>query len=177
MSRVGKYPVTVPSEVTLTLREGKITAQGKCGTLSLALRSEIEIFIEQHTIWIKPRVESKFARALWGTTRANIYNMVFGVDQGFSRRLDIVGVGYRAAVKGRVLTMALGFSHDVVYIAPDDVVIECDTPTTVTVRGASKERVGQIAAEIRAYRPPEPYKGKGIRYAEEQVLRKEGKKK
>ena len=177
MSRVGKKPVTVPSEVTITLSEGKLTAQGKCGTLSLALRPEVEICVESHAIWIKPRAEGRFGRALWGTTRANIDNMVYGVGQGFSKRLDIVGVGYRAAVNGRVLTMALGFSHDSVYLAPDDIVIRCETPTTVTVSGASKERVGQVAAEIRAYRPPEPYKGKGIRYTDEPVLRKEGKKK
>ena len=177
MSRVGKYPVTVPKEVTITLHERRITAQGRCGTLSLTIRPEIEIYMKHHSVWIKPRAEGRFTRALWGTTRANIHNMVFGVDQGFSKRLDIVGVGYRATVNGRVLTMALGFSHDIVYQVPDDIMIRSETPTTVMVSGISKERVGQIAAEIRAYRPPEPYKGKGIRYADEHVLRKEGKKK
>ncbi|KAF0118080.1 MAG: large subunit ribosomal protein L6 [Rhodospirillaceae bacterium] len=177
MSRVGKYPVMVPNGVTVAIKEGKVTAHGKQGVLSLPLVPEVDVSLEEDKVWVKPRGTDKFARAMWGTTRANIRNMVLGVNQGFAKRLDIVGVGYKAAVQGKVLNLALGFSHDVVYPIPDDVVIRCDSPTAIAIGGPSKERVGQVAAEIRSYRPPEPYKGKGIKYANERILRKEGKKK
>ncbi|VBB68566.1 LSU ribosomal protein L6p (L9e) [invertebrate metagenome] len=177
MSRIGKYPVPVPSEVTIVLGDGEITAHGRQGTLSIRLRSEIAVFMKDSSVWVSPRADNKFARAMWGTTRAKIRNMVVGVDQGFSKRLDIVGVGYRAAVHENILTMALGFSHEIVYPIPECVTIRCDSPITMTITGASKERVGQVAAEIRSYRPPEPYKGKGVQYADEQIFRKEGKKK
>ncbi len=177
MSRVGKYPVAVLSGVTAVVGDGRITVRGKQGMLSLALGAEVAVTVENSKVWVRPQGDDKFTRALWGTTRANIHNMIVGVDQGFSRRLDIVGVGYKAAVQGKVLTLALGFSHDVVYPIPNDVMVRCDSPTVITVSGPSKERVGQVAAEIRSYRPPEPYKGKGIKYADEWILRKEGKKK
>jgi len=177
MSRVGKYPVTVPNGVTVAFKEGTLIVQGKQGVLSLPLVSEVSVSLKEGKVWVKPRGTGKFACAMWGTTRANIRNMVLGVDQGFAKRLDIVGVGYKAAVQGKVLNLALGFSHDIFYPIPDDVVIRCDSPTVVAVTGPSKERVGQVAAEIRSYRPPEPYKGKGVKYADERILRKEGKKK
>ncbi|MEO5374975.1 MAG: 50S ribosomal protein L6 [Alphaproteobacteria bacterium] len=177
MSRVGKYPVTVPSGVTVAIGDGRVTVTGKLGTMTLPLVDDVEAGVDGNHVWVKPRAETKFGRSMWGTTRANIRNMVIGVSEGFTRKLDIVGVGYKAAVQGKVLNLALGFSHDVPFPIPEDVNIKCDTPTSITISGSSRQRVGQIAAEIRSYRPPEPYKGKGIKYANEWILRKEGKKK
>lgn len=177
MSRVGKYPIVIPEGVVVTLREDRFTVQGQYGVLSLTLRPEISVLLESNKIWVKLRGNEKFSRAMWGTTRANIYNMIVGVSYGFSKRLDVVGIGYKVAMHGKTLVMTLGFSHDVKYQIPDDIAVRCESPTTLAISGASKERVGQIAMEIRSYRPPEPYKGKGIKYADEQLLRKEGKKK
>lgn len=177
MSRVGKYPVTIPNGVTIGLAEGQVTVTGKLGTMTLPIVDEVDASVDAGQVWIKPRSESKFGRSMWGTTRANIRNMVIGVSDGFTRKLDIVGVGYKAAVQGKSLNLALGYSHDVLFQIPDDVQIKCDTPTSITITGASKQRVGQVASEIRSYRPPEPYKGKGVKYANEWILRKEGKKK
>lgn len=177
MSRVGKYPVTVPKDVAVTIAGGTVTAKGKLGTLTLPISHEVEVTLEDQSVWVKPRSEAKFARAMWGTTRANIRNMVIGVGEGFIKRLDMVGVGYKASVQGSNLQLALGFSHDVIYPIPSDVQIKCESPTIVIISGSAKQRVGQIAAEIRSYRPPEPYKGKGVKYANERILRKEGKKK
>ncbi|MBF0093746.1 MAG: 50S ribosomal protein L6 [Alphaproteobacteria bacterium] len=177
MSRVGKYPVTVPNGVTVTIADGLLTVKGKMGALTLPLRDEVEASIDGDKVWVKPRSETKFARSMWGTTRANIRNMVVGVGDGFSRKLDLVGVGYKAAVQGANLNLALGYSHDVIYPIPSDVQIKCESPTSITLSGASKQRVGQVASEIRSFRSPEPYKGKGVKYADERILRKEGKKK
>ena len=177
MSRVGKYPVTVPSGVTVDVAADSVTVKGKLGVMALPIGDDVEVKMDGNQIWVKPRHEGKRARAMWGTTRANLRNLVVGVSEGFTRRLDIVGVGYKAAVQGQNLNLALGYSHDVLYPIPTDVQIKCDSPTAITVSGASKQRVGQIAAEIRSYRSPEPYKGKGVKYAGEWILRKEGKKK
>ncbi|MBF0560490.1 MAG: 50S ribosomal protein L6 [Alphaproteobacteria bacterium] len=177
MSRVGKYPVAVPSGVTVNVAAGAVTVSGKLGVMALPIGDDVEVQIDGNKVWVKPRHEGKRARAMWGTTRANLRNLVVGVSEGFTRKLDIVGVGYKAAVQGRNLSLALGYSHDVLYPIPEDIQIKCDTPTAITVSGASKQRVGQIAAEIRSYRSPEPYKGKGVKYANEWILRKEGKKK
>lgn len=177
MSRVGKYPVTVPSGVTVAVSDGVLTVKGKLGVLTLALRDEVETSLEGDKVWVKPRGDSKFSRAMWGTTRANIRNMVVGVGEGFTRKLDLVGVGYKAAVQGSNLNLALGYSHDVIYPIPSDVQIKCDSPTSISLIGSSKQRVGQIASEIRSFRSPEPYKGKGVKYSDEWILRKEGKKK
>lgn len=177
MSRVGKYPVPIPAGVTVTVAQDQVSANGKLGTLSMGLVDEVEVSVEDGKVWVKPRSESKFARSMWGTTRANIRNMVIGVGEGFTRKLELVGVGYKAAVQGKTLNLALGYSHDVLFPIPEDVQIKCDTPTAITLTGASRQRVGQVASEIRAYRPPEPYKGKGVKYANEWILRKEGKKK
>jgi large subunit ribosomal protein L6 len=177
MSRIGKNPVPIPAGVEVQLAGERLTAKGRLGMLSLIVGNEVTAAIEGGAVTIKPNSQSQRARAMWGTTRALVNNMIAGVSQGFTVALEISGVGYRAAVQGDTLTLQLGFSHDVVYPIPPEVRIACERPTAITVSGADRQRVGQIAAEIRAFRPPEPYKGKGIRYAGEVVRRKEGKKK
>ncbi|HEY1260736.1 MAG TPA: 50S ribosomal protein L6 [Stellaceae bacterium] len=177
MSRIGKHPVAIPSGVEVQLADRVLTAKGRLGTLSLAVSNEVSAEIADGAVTITPSSETKRSRAMWGTTRALVSNMVTGVSEGFSVGLEINGVGYRAAVQGDVLNLQLGYSHDVAFPIPADVTITCERPTAITVRGADRQRVGQIAAEIRAWRPPEPYKGKGIKYATETVRRKEGKKK
>lgn len=177
MSRVGKYPVVVPSGVTVDLKGGEIAVNGKLGASSIPLSDEIETTLEGDKIWVKPRNESKRARMMWGTTRALINNMVKGVHEGFTVNLEINGVGYRAAVQGEKLNLQLGYSHDIAYPIPSDLKIACEKPTLIAITGKDRQRVGQVAAEIRSFRGPEPYKGKGIKYANETILRKEGKKK
>jgi large subunit ribosomal protein L6 len=177
MSRVGKYPVSLPPGVTVAMAGATLTAKGRLGTLSLAVDNEIEAKIEDNKVVVSPRNETKRARMLWGTTRALVNNMVTGVATGFTRNLEIVGVGYRAAVQGKNLILQLGYSHDVNFPIPEDVKIVCEKPTAIQITGADKQRVGQVAAVIRAFRKPEPYKGKGVKYADEHVRRKEGKKK
>ncbi len=177
MSRIGKHPVAIPQGVTVDLAGQRLTAKGRLGTLSLTVSNEVTATIADGRVTIVPKDETKRARAMWGTTRALVNNMVTGVATGFTRNLEINGVGYRAVVQGNVLTLQLGYSHDIAYPIPSDVKIVCERPTAITVSGADRQRVGQIAAEIRAFRPPEPYKGKGIKYSDETVRRKEGKKK
>jgi large subunit ribosomal protein L6 len=177
MSRVGKNPVAIPSGVNVDLAGSTLTAKGKLGTLQLVVSNEVTTSIEDGKVWVRPKSETKRARTLWGTTRALVNNMVQGVSNGFTVNLEINGVGYRAAVQGKNLNLQLGFSHDVAYPIPDDVKIVCEKPTSISITGANRQRVGQIAAEIRSYRPPEPYKGKGIKYDYEAIRRKEGKKK
>jgi large subunit ribosomal protein L6 len=177
MSRVGKNPVTIPSGVTVEVREGAVHAKGKLGALSFTVPDIVETRVENGQFWVKPANDTKQARLMWGTVRNTVRNMVKGVSEGYSKSLEINGVGYRAAVQGKNLQLQLGFSHDVIFPIPADVQIKCERPTAITISGASKQRVGQIAAEIRSFRPPEPYKGKGIKYVDETILRKEGKKK
>jgi large subunit ribosomal protein L6 len=177
MSRVGKYPVVVPNGVTVNLAGGELSVKGKLGQSSINLVNVVEASLEDNQVWVKPKNETKQARMMWGTTRANIANMVKGVSEGFTINLEINGVGYRAAVQGKALQLQLGFSHDVNYPIPEDITIKCEKPTAISITGKDKQRVGQIAAEIRAYRGPEPYKGKGVKYETETILRKEGKKK
>jgi large subunit ribosomal protein L6 len=177
MSRIGKNPVPVPAGVQVELSGRTLTARGGLGVLSLSVSNDIRASIAEGAVTITPANDSKQARAMWGTTRALVNNMVTGVSKGFSVALEINGVGYRAAVQGNVLNLQLGYSHDIPFAIPSDVRITCERPTQITVSGADRQRVGQVAAEIRAYRPPEPYKGKGIKYAHETVRRKEGKKK
>jgi large subunit ribosomal protein L6 len=177
VSRIGKHPVTVPSGVEVQLSGETLTAKGSLGTLRLVVSNDVTASISDGAVTIAPKNETKRARAMWGTTRALVNNMVTGVSQGFSKSLEINGVGYRAAVQGNTLNLQLGYSHDIAYPIPSDVRIACERPTLITVSGADRQRVGQVAAEIRAYRPPEPYKGKGVKYANEVVRRKEGKKK
>ena len=177
MSRIGKYPVTIPSGVEVQLTGQTLTAKGRLGALSLMLSNEVTTSFVDGAVSVAPKNDTKHSRAMWGTTRALINNMVTGVSTGFSVNLEITGVGYRAQVQGGILNLQLGYSHDIPFPIPDDVRITCERPTVITVSGADRQRVGQIAADIRAYRPPEPYKGKGIKYATETVRRKEGKKK
>jgi large subunit ribosomal protein L6 len=177
MSRIGKHPVAIPEDVEVQLSGRTLTAKGRLGSLSLAVGNEVTTAIVDRAITVAPNSTSKQSRAMWGTTRALINNMVTGVSQGFSVGLEINGVGYRAAVQGATLNLQLGYSHDVAFPIPADVTITCERPTIITIRGADRQRVGQVAAEIRAWRRPEPYKGKGIKYATETVRRKEGKKK
>ena len=177
MSRVGKDPVAVPSGVEVQMSGQTLSAKGSLGTSRLVVSNEVTAAIADGAVTIAPKNDTKHARAMWGTTRALVNNMVTGVATGFSVTLEINGVGYRAAVQGNTLNLQLGYSHEIAYPIPSDVKIVCERPTLINVSGADRQRVGQIAAEIRAYRPPEPYKGKGIKYSTETVRRKEGKKK
>ena len=177
MSRVGKHPVTVPSGVEVQMSGQTLSAKGSLGTLRLVVSNEVTASIADGAVTIAPKNDTKHARAMWGTTRALVNNMVTGVAEGFSVTLEINGDGYRAAVQGDTLNLQLGYSHEIAYPIPGDVNIVCERPTLIRISGADRQRIGQIAAEIRAYRPPEPYKGKGIKYSTETVRRKEGKKK
>ena len=177
MSRVGKNPVPVPAGVTAQIVNGVFVAKGKLGELSLPLSVQVDVAIEDGAVRVKPVNDSKQSRMMWGTTRNLARNLMQGVAQGFTRTLEINGVGYRASVQGKNLMLQLGYSHDIEYPIPADIAIKCDKPTSITVSGADKQRVGQVAAEIRAFRKPEPYKGKGIKYEKEFIVRKEGKKK
>lgn len=177
MSRIGKHPVPVPAGVTVQVAGQTVTAKGKLGQLSLTLIDEIEATLEDGKVAVAPRSETKRARQNWATARTNIANLVAGVDKGFTKNLEINGVGYKAMVQGTDLILNLGFSHDVKYPIPQGISIKCEKPTAISVSGADKQQVGQVAAEIRAYRGPEPYKGKGVKYENETIVRKEGKKK
>lgn len=177
MSRVGKYPVAMPSGVECQLTADKLSLKGKLGQLEMPLSRLIKVVNSEGSLTVTPVNDSQEARAMWGTTRKNIANMVRGVTEGFVRRLEIQGVGYRAALQGNSLSLQLGHSHDVDYAIPAGITIKCPKPTQIEIEGIDVQKVGQVAAEIRAYRPPEPYKGKGVRYDNEYVLRKEGKKK
>ncbi len=177
MSRIANAPVTIPSGVELKLDGQNVSVKGPKGELRIAAHELVEVAQEDSAFKVRSRVDSKEAVALAGTTRALVNNMVNGVTNGFEKRLTIIGVGYRAQAQGQKLNLTLGFSHPVAYDVPEGVSVETPTQTEVVVRGADKQQVGQVAAEIRAYRPPEPYKGKGIRYADEYVLRKQAKKK
>ena len=177
MSRVGKYPVEVPGGVTVSIADGVFKAKGKLGELSLLLSSHIEAEIAEGKVAVRPVGTAAQARMMWGTTRALIATAIKGVSEGFSKTLEINGTGYRAAVQGSNLVMNLGFSHDVVYPIPQGIKISTPRPTAIVVEGIDKQRVGQVALDIRSYRKPEPYKGKGVRYETETIRRKEGKKK
>jgi len=177
MSRVGKYPVPVPAGVTVTMAGKTLSVKGKLGELKIDTTDDVETKVEDGKVWVSARNETKRARAQWGTTRATINNMVKGVSEGYKKVLDITGVGFKAAAQGKKLTLNLGFSHDVVYAVPEGIEVKTPAPTQIEISGANRQRVGQVAAEIRGYKRPEPYKGKGIRYSDETILRKEGKKK
>jgi len=177
MSRVGKKAVAVPSGVTASIEGQTVKVKGPKGALQLVLHDDVAASMEKGAIKVDPRDESKRARAMWGTYRALVANLVHGVTQGFEQKLEITGVGYRAAVQGRNLQLQLGYSHDVSYPIPDGITIVTPRPIEIVISGIDRQRVGQVAAEIRGFRPPEPYKGKGVRYAGEYIFRKEGKKK
>jgi large subunit ribosomal protein L6 len=177
MSRIGKRAVPVPSGVTASVEGQTVKMKGPKGTLQYVVPDDIVVTMENGAIKVDPRFETKRARAMWGTSRTLVSNLVTGVTTGFETKLEITGVGYRAAVQGKNLQLALGFSHDVIYPIPDGIAIAAPKPTEIVVTGIDKQRVGQVAAEIRGFRPPEPYKGKGVKYAGEFIFRKEGKKK
>jgi large subunit ribosomal protein L6 len=177
MSRVGKKPVPVPSGVTATVDGQNVKVKGSKGELTFLVPEEVSVALENGAVSVNPRDESKVARAKWGMSRAQVANLVEGVSKGFEKRLEINGVGYRAAVAGKVLKLSLGYSHDIDYEIPAGITITTPKPTEVVVAGIDKQRVGQTAAEIREFRGPEPYKGKGVKYSNEFIFRKEGKKK
>jgi large subunit ribosomal protein L6 len=177
MSRIGKRAVAIPQGVTASVEGQKVRVKGPKGTLEVVLHGDVEPQAEANAVKVTPRVESKRARAMWGLSRSLVQNLVSGVTTGFERRLEISGVGYRAAVQGKNLQLSLGFSHEVIYPIPEGVTIATSRPTEIVVSGIDKQQVGQVAAEIRGFRPPEPYKGKGVKYSDEYIFRKEGKKK
>ena len=177
MSRVGKRPVPIPSGVTASVEGQTVKVKGPKGAVQLVLHDDIMAKLDKDQLQVDPRNETKRARALWGTSRALVRNVIVGVSKGFERKLEITGVGYRATVQGKNLQLALGYSHDVVYPIPEGIQIVATKPTEITITGIDKQKVGQVAAEIRGFRPPEPYKGKGVKYAGEYIFRKEGKKK
>jgi large subunit ribosomal protein L6 len=177
MSRIGKRAVPIPSGVTANVEGQTVKVKGPKGAMQLVLHDDVVVKMEDGGVKVDPRNDSKRARSLWGTSRTLVNNLVTGVTKGFEQKLEITGVGYRAAVQGKNLQLALGYSHDVVYPIPEGITITVPKPTEITVVGNDSQKVGQVAAEIRSYRPPEPYKGKGVRYSDEFIFRKEGKKK
>ncbi len=177
MSRTGLSPVVVPDGTEITISGQTVSAKGKLGQLSYDVSKDVEVVQKDGAINFAPRSSSRTVRMLWGTSRSRVNNIVQGVSEGFSKNLAITGTGYRAAVKGKVLNLQLGYSHDINYPIPEGIAIKTPEQTVIEISGIDKQQVGQVAAEIRAFRKPEPYKGKGVRYADEQILRKEGKKK
>ena len=177
MSRVAKAPVELPSGVEFKQDGNIVTLKGAKGELSMELNSEVELNQEESTLRLAPRSGSRFSMAITGTMRSILANMAQGVSEGFEKKLELVGVGYRAQMQGKTLNLSLGFSHPVAYEAPEGISIEAPSQTEIIIKGADKQAVGQVAAEIRRFRPPEPYKGKGVRYADERVVLKEAKKK
>jgi large subunit ribosomal protein L6 len=177
MSRLGKRAIAIPSGVTANVEGQTVKVKGPKGALQLVLHGDVSVSMDKDSMKIAPRNDTKRARSMWGTARAQVFNLVAGVTKGFEERLEINGVGYRAAVQGKQLNLQLGFSHDVNYPIPDGITIATPKPTEIVVTGVDKQKVGHVAAEIRGFRPPEPYKGKGVKYVNEYIFRKEGKKK
>ncbi|NJO53761.1 MAG: 50S ribosomal protein L6 [Bacteroidales bacterium] len=177
MSRIGKKPVAVPSGVTASVDGQAVKVKGPKGELNAVLVDEVEVLLDGGQIKVSPRSDTQRHRAMWGLSRTLVNNLVVGVTKGYESKLEITGVGYRAAVQGKNLQLALGYSHDVIYPIPDGIQIVTPKPTEIVISGIDKQKVGQVAAEIREFRPPEPYKGKGVKYAGEFIFRKEGKKK
>ena len=177
MSRVGSSAITIPADVTVSHEGGIMVVKGKNGELSAPLHNDVELSLSDNVATLKPARDTRQAKALWGTMRANLNNMVVGVSAGFTRKLEINGVGYRAAMQGNKLVLSLGFSHPVEMDVPAGLTVNVENNTNITITGADKRLLGQFAAEVRAKRPPEPFKGKGVKYADEYIVRKEGKKK
>jgi large subunit ribosomal protein L6 len=177
MSRIGKKAISIPSGVTASVEGQTVKMKGPKGNLQLVLADDVLVKMDKGAIQIDPRNDSKRARSMWGTSRTLVANLVGGVTKGFEEKLEITGVGYRAAVQGKQLQLQLGYSHDVIYPIPEGISIATPKPTEINIAGSDKQKVGQVAAELRAFRPPEPYKGKGVKYAGEFIFRKEGKKK
>ncbi|MDO8876977.1 MAG: 50S ribosomal protein L6 [Pseudolabrys sp.] len=177
MSRIGKKPVSIPSGVTASVDGQTVKVKGPKGALQLVVHDDVVVAMDKGMVTVDPRNDSKRARSMWGTYRTLVSNLFTGVTKGFEEKLEITGVGYRAAVQGKSLNLQLGFSHDVTFAIPEGIAIATPKPTEINITGIDKQTVGQVAAEIRGYRPPEPYKGKGVKYAGEYIFRKEGKKK
>ncbi|MGO9743150.1 MAG: 50S ribosomal protein L6 [Roseiarcus sp.] len=177
MSRIGKKPVPIPAGVTAKLEGQKIVVKGAKGELNFTAPDEVSVTLEGNVVHVAPHGEDKRSRAMWGTARAQVQNLVTGVTKGFEKKLEINGVGYKAAMAGKNLQLSLGYSHDVIFPIPAGITVTTPKPTEITVAGIDKRQVGQVAAEIRAFRSPEPYKGKGVKYVGEFIFRKEGKKK
>ena len=177
MSRVGSSAISIPADVTMSHEGGVVVVKGKNGELSAPLHSDVELKVADNLATLSPRRNTREAKALWGTMRASVSNMVIGVSEGFTRKLEINGVGYRAAMQGNKLVLNLGYSHPVEMEVPQGLSVNVENNTSVTITGADKQLLGQFAAEVRAKRPPEPFKGKGVKYADEYIVRKEGKKK
>jgi large subunit ribosomal protein L6 len=177
MSRIGKKPVAIPTGVTANVEGQTVKMKGPKGALALVLPDDVTVKMDKGAIKVDPKTETQRARAMWGTSRTLVANLVTGVTKGFEDKLEITGVGYRASVQGKNLQIALGYSHDVIYPIPEGIAIVTPKPTEILITGMDKQKVGQVAAEIRGFRPPEPYKGKGVRYSGEYIFRKEGKKK
>ncbi|MDE2029305.1 MAG: 50S ribosomal protein L6 [Alphaproteobacteria bacterium] len=177
MSRVGKYPVALPQGVTAEVKNKTVAVKGKMGNLDLSIPDEVEVKVADGKVAVTMHQDTARARVLWGTTRNNINNMIKGVAEGFKKTLEIEGVGFKAAVQGKTLVLNIGFSHEVRYTPPEGITIKAEKPTVLSITGIDKQRVGQVAAEIRGFKKPEPYKGKGIKYEGERIRRKEGKKK
>jgi large subunit ribosomal protein L6 len=177
MSRIAKYPVAVPDKVQVTLGNGELTVKGPLGTLKQPIGRDVVVKVENNQVTFAAADETQAANAMSGTLRATVANMVHGVKDGFQKKLTLVGVGYRAQAQGAKLNLSLGFSHPIVYALPEGVKAETPTQTEIVIKGVDRQKVGQVAAEVRAYKPPEPYKGKGVRYADEKVVIKETKKK
>ena len=177
MSRVGKKPVAIPSGVIANVEGQTVKVKGPKGALQVVLHNDVSVKVDAGGVHVDPRNDSQQARALWGTSRALVAKLVQGVTKGYERKLEITGVGYRAALQGKTLQLQLGYAHDIAFAIPDGITIVVAKPTEIVVSGIDDQRVGQVAAEIRAFRKPEPYKGKGVRYSNEYIFRKEGKKK
>lgn len=177
MSRIGKKAVQIPSGVEAKLEDRKLTVKGPKGELDMTFVNEVDVKLEDGEVTITPRGESKRARSMWGMQRTMVSNLVDGVTEGFSKTLELNGVGYRAQMQGKNVNLQLGFSHDILYEVAEGVEVKCPNQTTIVVSGINKQKVGQVAAEIREFRKPEPYKGKGVKYDDEYIFRKEGKKK
>jgi large subunit ribosomal protein L6 len=177
MSRIGKKAVAIPKGVTVSVSGQEVKAKGPKGELSVSLVAGVSAKVEGAEVVVAPRESTRELRAMWGLSRTLVQNLVTGVSRGYSEALEINGVGYRAQVQGKTLQLQLGYAHDIAFSIPPGIEIKCEKPTSITVSGIDKQKVGQVAAEIRAFRPPEPYKGKGVKYAQETIFRKEGKKK
>jgi large subunit ribosomal protein L6 len=177
MSRIGKKAVPIPTGVTASVEGQTVKVKGPKGAMQVVLPDDVSVVMDKGEVKVDPRNDGKRARSMWGTSRTLVNNLVTGVTKGFEKKLEITGVGYRAALQGKNLQIALGYSHDVIYPVPEGIAIATPKPTEIVVTGIDKQKVGQVAAEIRAFRPPEPYKGKGVKYAGEFIFRKEGKKK
>ena len=177
MSRSGRIPINVPESAQVRVEEGVVYAKGKLGELNYDYRDKAIVKLENNIISVNPKDDSKISNKMWGTVRSRVFNIIVGVTEGFSKELLLNGVGYKAALKGKILELLLGYSHPINFEVPDDIKVDLPKPTQITIKGISKQKVGQIAANIRSYRKPEPYKGKGIKYIDEIIRRKEGKKK